>query len=302
MGKKIIYLLGIFLTITIGTYFYWKEINKNQIKPTSIPKIEKKATVKDKPSLKFGTLDENGNTNFTLKDDIKFKKSSMEFSVSENLDNKIGEVKDFMSGDKKEEKALSITGYYMSDETNSTAFPNIGHARANSIKNYISKKGISTRDINVVGELNDRMKIDTSNIMQNPLRFSIGKSKDHSEMIERIIREIQENPLSLNFNSGEFNTNLTSKQRMKVVNISTYLDKVDNAFCSIIGHTDNTGSYNSNMSLGNKRAEFIKQYFTKSGIPNDKIEVSSKGETQPVSTNKTKIGRAKNRRVITSIK
>ncbi|CAL2078384.1 OmpA family protein [Tenacibaculum sp. 190524A05c] len=299
MGKKIIYVLGIILTISIGTYFYWKEINKKHVK--TIPEDSKKTEV-EKPSLKFGTVDENGNVNFTLKDEIKFKKSSMEFSVSENLDNKIGEVKDFMISDEKEEKALSITGYYMSDETNHTAFPSIGHARANSIKNYISKKGISTKDINVAGELNDRMKIDTSNIMQNPLKFSIGKSVDNSEMIERIIREIQENPLSLNFNSGEFDTNLTPKQRMKVVNISTYLDKVEDAFCSITGHTDNTGSHSTNMTLGKKRAEFIKQYFTKSGIPNEKIAVSSKGENQPISTNKTKEGRAKNRRVVTSIK
>jgi outer membrane protein OmpA-like peptidoglycan-associated protein len=65
----------------------------------------------------------------------------------------------------------------------------------------------------------------------------------------------------------------------------------------ITGHSDNIGSEEYNKQLGLERAEKIKQYLLKKGLPADMIEVSSMGETDPVSSNKTHNGRAKNRRV-----
>ncbi len=145
------------------------------------------------------------------------------------------------------------------------------------------------------------MTVDSSNVMKKPLKFSVKKSKDASAMINAIMKEITENPLVLNFNKTQSNTGFTPKQRIKIVNISTYLDKVEDAFCSITGHTDNTGSIHANKILGEKRANFIKQYLVKSGISNDRISVISKGELKPIATNNTENGRAKNRRVVVTI-
>lgn len=63
------------------------------------------------------------------------------------------------------------------------------------------------------------------------------------------------------------------------------------------GHTDSIGKPEYNQKLGLRRAQAVKDYMVTQGIPADKITVASKGETQPVASNKTKEGRAKNRRV-----
>jgi outer membrane protein OmpA-like peptidoglycan-associated protein len=69
----------------------------------------------------------------------------------------------------------------------------------------------------------------------------------------------------------------------------------------LTGYSDDIGSEEYNIRLGMKRAEKIKNYLVKKGIPADAIEISSKGEADPVASNKTPRGRAKNRRVEISI-
>ena len=64
-----------------------------------------------------------------------------------------------------------------------------------------------------------------------------------------------------------------------------------------IGHTDSIGSDNYNMKLSLRRAESVKKYLVSKGIAANRIYTEGKGERQPVADNKTKAGRAKNRRV-----
>lgn len=65
----------------------------------------------------------------------------------------------------------------------------------------------------------------------------------------------------------------------------------------ITGHTDYTGSETYNEQLGLQRADAIKEYMQLKGIDPEKIQVESKGETEPIASNQTKKGRALNRRV-----
>ena len=63
------------------------------------------------------------------------------------------------------------------------------------------------------------------------------------------------------------------------------------------GHTDSIGTDAYNQKLSERRANSVKEYMVSKGVPATKITTLGKGETQPVATNKTKEGRAKNRRV-----
>jgi len=74
------------------------------------------------------------------------------------------------------------------------------------------------------------------------------------------------------------------------------------AFIEIEGHTDNAGSKELNYRLGLERAENVKRYlYEHHQVPLHKINVISYGEDKPVAPNKTKDGRAQNRRVVIKI-
>ena len=64
-----------------------------------------------------------------------------------------------------------------------------------------------------------------------------------------------------------------------------------------VGHTDSVGSDAYNQKLSVRRAESVKAYLVSKGIEKNRIYTEGKGEKQPVADNKTKEGRAKNRRV-----
>jgi peptidoglycan-associated lipoprotein len=71
------------------------------------------------------------------------------------------------------------------------------------------------------------------------------------------------------------------------------------AFFEIEGHTDNTGSKMTNEKLGMERAEAVKRYlYQQHQIPLHKMNVISYGEDKPAAPNKTRDGRAQNRRVV----
>jgi OOP family OmpA-OmpF porin len=66
---------------------------------------------------------------------------------------------------------------------------------------------------------------------------------------------------------------------------------------SAVGHTDSIGSDAYNQKLSQRRAEAVKSYLISKGVPADRIRTDGRGEKQPVADNRTRDGRALNRRV-----
>lgn len=64
-----------------------------------------------------------------------------------------------------------------------------------------------------------------------------------------------------------------------------------------VGHTDSDGSDAYNQKLSVRRAEAVKAYLVSKGIEKSRVYTEGKGEKQPVADNKTREGKAKNRRV-----
>lgn len=73
----------------------------------------------------------------------------------------------------------------------------------------------------------------------------------------------------------------------------------DQGFKSILveGHTDAQGSVEKNQILSLQRAEAVRSYLIREGIPSDKIRADGIGSSRPVADNSTAEGRANNRRV-----
>ena len=67
---------------------------------------------------------------------------------------------------------------------------------------------------------------------------------------------------------------------------------------SVEGHTDSVGSPNYNQTLSEQRARTVESWLESRGYLIDKVtETHGFGETKPVATNETPVGRQKNRRV-----
>lgn len=70
-------------------------------------------------------------------------------------------------------------------------------------------------------------------------------------------------------------------------------------FVEIQGHTDDTGSSKHNDDLGQRRADEVRRYLSRQqSVPLNRMSTISYGDTLPVAPNKTRAGRAQNRRVV----
>jgi OOP family OmpA-OmpF porin len=84
--------------------------------------------------------------------------------------------------------------------------------------------------------------------------------------------------------------------RSKLDDLSSKMKGVNLEVVIAIGHADSIGSDEYNQRLSLRRAESVKAYMTSKGIEANRVYTEGKGEKQPVASNKTGDGRAKNRR------
>ena len=98
-------------------------------------------------------------------------------------------------------------------------------------------------------------------------------------------------------------TKLPDEMQAKIDQLVAQLKANPNGgFIEIEGHTDNVGPKDVNYKLGLERAEAVKRYlYENQQIPLHKMNVISYGEEKPVAPNKTKDGRAQNRRVVIKV-
>jgi peptidoglycan-associated lipoprotein len=74
------------------------------------------------------------------------------------------------------------------------------------------------------------------------------------------------------------------------------------AYLEIEGHTDSAGTPEGNYQLGLSRAENVKRYiYEQHQVPLHRINIISYGEDKPIAPNKTRDGRAQNRRVVIKV-
>ena len=71
-----------------------------------------------------------------------------------------------------------------------------------------------------------------------------------------------------------------------------------NVYLEIQGHTDSRGSDAVNQKLGEQRAEAVRLFMNQHGVPLNRMSTISYGKQDPVADNKTRTGRAQNRRVV----
>ena len=118
---------------------------------------------------------------------------------------------------------------------------------------------------------------------------------------KRLVYEVVLSEDQGNFKFGK--KDLPDEAKAKLDELITQI-KADpkGAFFEIEGYTDNIGSKGYNERLGFERADAVKRYlYENHQIPLHKMNVISYGADKPIAENKTKVGRAQNRRVVIKV-
>ena len=119
--------------------------------------------------------------------------------------------------------------------------------------------------------------------------------------VKAIEKRLRAKELVLYFDYDQPNTSLSDAQRKDLEDIQYYIAQNPESNISVVGHTDSQGTADYNERLSAARANFVTDYLTGQGANAQKFVTQGKGEEAPIATNKTKQGRAKNRRVVISL-
>lgn len=128
-------------------------------------------------------------------------------------------------------------------------------------------------------------EIKVTNTTINPVRVVV------TEEDRRVVAEAIRN---LEFDFGKSTIRSSSFPSLNRV---ADLLKTKDFSLKLAGHTDNVGSNAANLKLSKDRAESVKSHLVNQGANTSRIEATGYGESQPISTNKTAVGRQNNRRV-----
>ncbi len=90
---------------------------------------------------------------------------------------------------------------------------------------------------------------------------------------------------------------LTSEAKSILDNAAQIINARSDTRFAIEGHTDSSGPDNYNQSLSERRANSVLNYLVSKGVSASSLSAVGKGESSPVTSNDTREGRAKNRRV-----
>lgn len=100
---------------------------------------------------------------------------------------------------------------------------------------------------------------------------------------------------TIGFETGS--ATLTAGGRQVLDAVVPVLLEIGKRKLSLVGHTDNSGDRRLNLTLSQARADAVKGYLVDQGIDPGRISTSGVGPDQPIASNDTAEGRAKNRRI-----
>ena len=103
--------------------------------------------------------------------------------------------------------------------------------------------------------------------------------------------------LNLNINFNNNSTEINSTYKNELLKFANIMKKNKNMTALIEAHTDSKGSDEYNLNLSNRRAVSVVNELKSFGIEYTRLKAIGYGETQPIATNDTEEGKAKNRRV-----
>lgn len=137
-------------------------------------------------------------------------------------------------------------------------------------------------------------------VMQEPVKKTAPvKEEDFSE-VAKVARKTDKGlvlsykkPINFAYNSDE----IAAESLPQIRATAKALKKYPNSTVRVAGYTDSVGNADYNVDLSQRRAKAVAMQLVKDGVPAKNVSFIGYGAANPVASNKTKEGRAQNRRV-----
>ncbi|MEM7656985.1 MAG: OmpA family protein, partial [Bacteroidota bacterium] len=267
----------------------------------------------DAKTVEYGTNDfqvrYGAQTLLPTKGHLRFGKSSASPVIPIHINGKLDELAAYLM--EHPNLDVEITGGYGEAETNVAGYLNLGLARADAIKQELVKRGIeASRFIQLPKVVNLEEAFGAGDTMIGGIDFRLldgamadatnegdgeNEEGDGSEGESEPLPTFEPEVLRFGFNSSDLV--LSAAQRDYITRTIQFLRKNTSQSLLLTGHTDGSGQADANQVLGLQRANTVKEYFVAFGLPADRIQTQSRGESNPLATNDTEEGRQENRRV-----
>ena len=235
---------------------------------------------------------------FVFEKGISFTKNDSDLTIPLPLIGFKNLLKDYLV--QHPQKEVHIISSYSATENFVT--PNIGKQRGLKIKNILIQSGIDSSRIVVKSNI-EEINFSSDASFSNGIAFEF-KQLDKKRIATSASTTIKI-PKNITFYPTFSNTTIlkTKKLQELVARVTNILNSNPSTKVTLIGHTDNAKTSEENYTLGLSYANQIKWYLTAIGaIETKKILIKSKGETQPLKSNRTKKGSQANKRVVLEFK
>lgn len=211
-----------------------------------------------------------------------FLKPKTDNNNLKDFDKQFQKMADYLK--KNPNRLITLSSRYFDDPSKK-----LGEDRANLAKQKLIALGIPDRNIEIVA-IKDPYLHASNDTIYSPIDFRFKVS-------EETAKDLLANKRPLRFNSNSSDL-ILSKELQKYLNdVKTFLLQDNSKNVLLTGHTDSDGNDALNQKLGKKRAEDVRKRLADMGIDVERISTSSKGESEPIASNKTNAGKAQNRRV-----
>ena len=252
------------------------------------------------PNPPSGLTARNADNNivFVFEKGISFTKNDSDLTIPLPLIGFKNLLKDYLV--QHPQKEVHIISSYSATENFVT--PNIGKQRGLKIKNILIQSGIDSSRIVVKSNI-EEINFSSDASFSNGIAFEF-KQLDKKRIATSASTTIKI-PKNITFYPTFSNTTIlkTKKLQELVARVTNILNSNPSTKVTLIGHTDNAKTSEENYTLGLSYANQIKWYLTAKGaIETKKIRIKSKGETQPLKSNRTKKGSQANKRVVLEFK